>query len=223
MPSRRIALRSWPASRAKAAAFMASTGNTQGIRFRIRPPSSANSSASTSDSCSPLARRGQRRGSARRRDRAWPTTSKAWRCSPSPSSRSAPACRRVDGGHRGLGVAASSAGCGCRRRRRWPFAWPCWRPGPIRPGRNRRRGSCRASGPWRRRPASDRPTWRRRSAPATGCRVGTLLARLVEQRAGVGVAGLRRSPSPAGSSSNLPSSGMQTSSHTSQLASACER
>ena len=47
-------------------------------------------------------------------------------------------------------------------------AWPCWRPGPIRRGRNRRRGSCRASGPWPRRPGSDRPTWRRRSAPATG-------------------------------------------------------
>ena len=53
MPSRRIALRSWPASRANAAAFIASTGNTQGIRFRIRPPSSANSSASTSDRLSP--------------------------------------------------------------------------------------------------------------------------------------------------------------------------
>ena len=43
-----------PAARS-AAAFMASTGNTQGIRFRISPPSSANSSAWTSDSCSPSA------------------------------------------------------------------------------------------------------------------------------------------------------------------------
>ncbi len=45
-------------------------------------------------------------------------------------------------------------------------------------------------------------------------------ARLVEQGAGVWRLPAWQPPRPAGSSANLPSSGMQTSSHTSQLASA---
>ncbi len=103
-----MALRSWPASRAKAAAFMASTGNTQGIRFRIRPPSKANSSAC--DQRQLLAAAGARpddASSARQRDRAWPRRRRP--AGPSPLAGllgQRQRCRKGSGGQGSLGVAA---------------------------------------------------------------------------------------------------------------------
>ena len=135
---------------------------------------------------------------ARRRDRAWPTRRRPGAARRRRSSRSAPACRRSAAGGAAL---ASPFLSGMRMPSAvdaGASAWPCWRPGPIRPGRNRRRGSCRASGPWPRRSASDRPTWRGRSARATGspsARSGAPCRTARASRASAGLRGRRR---PAG-------------------------
>ena len=76
--------REWTASRAKAAAFIASTGKTQGIRFRINPPTSANSSASTNDKDSSLLAATCIDAPGTRAGSSFATMSKAWRCAPSP-------------------------------------------------------------------------------------------------------------------------------------------